>query len=38
MAYQTELMEVELFTIELREITVQKLAIWPNMRSRCKFF
>ena len=37
-AYQTELMEVELFTIELREIKGQKLGIWPNMRSRCKFF
>ena len=31
-------MEVELFTIELREITGQKLGIWPSMRSRCKFF
>ena len=31
-------MEVEFFTIELREITGQKLAIWPNMSSRCKFF
>ena len=36
MACQTDLMEVEFFTIELREITGQKLAIWPNMSSRCK--
>ena len=37
MAWQTDLMEVEFFTIELHEITGLKLAIWPNMSSGCKF-
>ena len=31
-------MKDEFFTIELREITGQKLAIWPNMSSRCRSF
>ena len=31
-------MDVEFFTIVLREITRQKLAICLNMSSRCKFF
>ena len=30
--------EVECLTIEFREITGQKLAIWPSSRSRWAFF
>ena len=37
-ACPVELMDVEFFTIVLREITGQKLAICPNMSSRWKFF